>query len=227
MLSYYYPVLVFTVIIANSLTSFSLSAQDSDLLMTNSKPIDEERYDNIKGTPYLFEDWQKGSIMDKKGKVIENLTLNYNGQTNNLEVKQANRFIEVDPSSYQKVIVINKEGIETVLVVGEMLPIKGKFVRMVYEGKNRKIVQSFRSKIETKIFNNVGKNEKFESFYSKQQYYLIIDKAIPFKLKKKSFLPLLSEQAQLEQFLKKKKMKLNSEAQLIELMTYYENEVLK
>lgn len=222
-MSFHFPAVFFffTVILGLS-PNFSLFAQDGTLMMTNSKPIDENRYSEIKGNPYLFKDWQTGSIVDKDDKMIENVLLNYNGETENIEIRQGDKFIELEVSDYKKIIIPKENAAETILIKGAFSPFKDQFVRVVYANANRKVIQTFESQIITKVFNNVGKNEEFKSFYNKKQYYLISDKAQLFKLKKKSLLPLLTERSQLEQFLKKEKMKLNSEEQLLKLLAYYE-----
>lgn len=202
----------------------SLNAQESDVLMTNTKGIDEDRYKGIKGSPYIYDEWQTGKIISVDADVIESVPLNFNGETNGFEIKKGDRYIELDPQWYIRVIIDGKIPEEDVVFQKNFLPpLKNKFTRQVYKGKDITIVEDFTAKIETRTINNVGKNEVTKKFYSKTNYYLIKDrKPTLFRLRKKVLLPLLGHEKELEQFLKKEKIKLNKEKDLIRLLTFYE-----
>jgi len=102
-------------------------------------------------------------------------------------------------------------------------PLTNKFTRVVYKGKKLIVVEDFISKIETKVINNVGQKEEIKRFYSKRNYFLIKDKKPTLlKLKKKSLLSLLGYKSELERFMKKEKIRLSTEADLIKLFTFYE-----
>ena len=201
-----------------------ISAQETDVLMTNTRGIDEYRYEGIKGSPYIYSEWQTGKIISVDADVIEGVPLNFNGETNGFEIKKGNTYIELDPQWYIRVIIDGKTPEEAVVFQKNFLhPLKNKFTRQVYKGKKLTVVEDFISKIETKTINNVGKNDVIKKFYSKTKYYLIKDrKPILFRLKKKVLLPLLGHEKELEEFLKQEKIKLNNEKDLIRLLTFYE-----
>lgn len=218
-----YSFLLFLAVLCFSCWSNNLFAQEADVLMTNSKKIDEDRYKGVKGSPYLFDDWRKGKIISVDADVIDGLLLNFNGETNGFEIKKDDRFIELDPKWYIRVVVEGDEDEEIVFQRNFNPPLTNIFTRQIFKGKKITVVESFTSKIETKVINNVGKNEELKKFYSKTQYYLIRDKKpSSFKLKKKSLLSLLGHKAELEQFLKKEKVKLNNEDSLVKLLKFYE-----
>lgn len=202
----------------------SLVAQETDVLMTNTRGIDKDRYKGVKGTPYIYDEWQTGRIISVDADVIEGVPLNFNGMTNGFEIKKGNAYIELDPKWYIRVIVDGKTPEEDVVFQKNFLPpLKDKFTRQVFKGKDFTVVEDFRSKIETKVINNVGKNEILKKFYSKTNYYLIKDrKPTMFRLKKKVLFPLLGHEKELEKFIKKEKIKLNNEENLIRLLKFYE-----
>lgn len=202
----------------------SLLAQETDVLMTNSRSIDADRYKGVKGTPYIFKDWRKGKIISVDADAIEGVLLNFNGMTNGFEIKKGSSFIELDPQWYIRVLVKDPKSEEYITFQKNFLPpLTNKFTRVIYQGKNLSIVEDFISKIETKVINNVGKNEELKRFYSKKKYFLIKGrKPILLKVKKKSLLALLGHKSELERFMKKEKIKLSSEADLVKLFTFYE-----
>ncbi len=211
-------------VFCNQIIPSSLFAQETDVLMLNSKPIDEERYKEVKGTPYIFDDWKTGKLITTDAKVIEGLTLNFNGKSGGFEIRKDSRFIELNAKWYIRVEVADDKTEAPIIFQKNFVPpLKDKFTRLIYKGKKISVVEDFVAKIETKVFNNVGKNEELKRFYSKRSYYLIKDqKPTYLKLKKKNVLALLNHSKELESFLKKEKMKLNSEKDLIKLLEYYE-----
>lgn len=205
-------------------TNSVINAQETDILMTNSRSIEEGRYQGVRGSPYLFKNWQKGKIISVDADAIEGVLLNYNGMTNGFEVKKGNSFIELDPKWYIRVVIEGEESDEPIIFQRNFLPpLKDKFTRLVYKGKKLKIIEEILTKIDTKVIHNVGKDEELKKFYTKTKYYLIKDrKPIFFKLKKKNVLAILEHSSEIEAYLKKEKMKLNSEEELIKLITFYE-----
>lgn len=201
-------------------------AQATDVLMLNSQPIDEERYQGVRGSPYMFKEFRTGKLISVDADAIEGLALNFNGKTGGFEIRKDNRFIELNPKWYIRVVVEGEETDEPIIFQKNFLPpLKDKFTRMVYKGKKISIVEDYVAKIETKVINNVGKNEEMKRFYDKRNYYFIKDrKPVLFRLKKKNVLALLAHRKELETYLKKEKMKLNSEEDLVKLMRYYEEQ---
>lgn len=201
----------------------ALLAQETDVLMTNSRSVDKDRYEGVKGSPYVFDDWRKGKIISVDADIIVGVLLNFNGKTEGFEIKKGNNFIELDPKWYIRV-VIEGDSEEAIIFQKNFLPpLANKFTRVVYEGENLSIVENFISKIEIKVINNVGKKEELKRFYSKRNYFLIKGKKITLlKTKKKSLYALLGHKAELESFIKKEKLKLSSETDLIKLFTFYE-----
>ena len=49
--------------------------------------IDDKRYENFKGSPYMFDDFLNAKIFDNQGEQFENIQLNFNGFTQNFERK--------------------------------------------------------------------------------------------------------------------------------------------
>jgi len=218
--SYCYLLLSCFAILVNSV----LFAQGTDILMTNSRSIDKNRYEGVRGNPYLFDDWLKGKIISVDADAIEDVLLNFNGETEGFEIKKGDNFIELDPKWYIRVSVEDKATNEPIIFQKHFLPpLANKFTRVVYKGKNLNVVESFTAKIQVKVIHNVGKDQELKRFHGKRNYYLIKDKKITLiKSKKKSLFALLGHKSELEKFAKKEKLKLTSEADLIKLFTFYE-----
>jgi len=82
-----------------------LFSQETDVLMTNSRPIKKDRYKDVLGSPYIYDEWQTGKIISVNADVIEGVKINFNGETNGFEIKNNNSYIELDPKWYIRVII--------------------------------------------------------------------------------------------------------------------------
>jgi len=205
-----------------SLTSY---AQRNDLLLTNSQSVEKNLYEGIEGSPFYFDNWQKGEIFPKnESEAIEKVWLNYNGYTKNFEVKKDNRYITLDENWYKRVEITPKNQGKLIFETN-LLPKQTKqFVQLIYQGTNFYILQDFKvSLIKTEKVRNFG-NIKVQSFASKQMYYFVTNgKANYFKLKKKSILSILPQyKSEVEKYLKTNRIKFNEKTDLVKVMTYYE-----
>ncbi|MEM6321665.1 MAG: hypothetical protein AAF960_28660 [Bacteroidota bacterium] len=209
-------------------TSFFYTAQTfgqtENSEIPNSRPVEKERYQNVKGSPYFFKEWQRGTVISREAKIIEGVLLNYNGETHSLEVKTDEDLIELNPLHYIRFTVHNKQSDEAIIFQKNFFPpLANQFTRVVYKGKTLSVVEQFTVKIETKLPTTVGQDEEIRQFLRKRRYYLVKNKKpSAIKLKKKSVLAALGNPPQLEKYVKQEKLKLNTEAELIQVLKFYE-----
>lgn len=209
------------------LVSFSIAAQTS-VLSTNSQPIDEDRYDDIKGTPYLFKEPIKADLLTNKDEIIEDVYLNYNGYDHGVEVYKNGRVIFLDERKYPK-IIIRKHGLKG-NVDGDMVLVpapqksaaKGMYFQEIYSSPSITLYKKFRiAKKENKI-NTPGETVVQQRFSKYTDYYIKQDgELILVKDKLDDFIKLLGQKEELKTYAKKNKNKLKSDQDIKELMEYY------
>lgn len=213
---YFLPFLIGISILYTS----TLSAQTTDVLLTNSKKVDKKRYKDIKGSPYLLEEWYPGIIISREAERIEVAALNYNAYTNTFEVKQEERFIELDPTWYEQIILHSEGESPATFQKGIHPSLKGNFTQILYKGKGQLYKQS-ESKISKKTFHNVGKTIHVEQFVRRTTYHWVEgDAHKSFKLNKKSIVKSLGKNKGIDSYLKKNKLKLNKEEHLVKLFSF-------
>lgn len=212
------------------LTIFSIALFTSGILFaqpksifTNAKPIDENRYQDYKGSPYLFDDWVKADIYVGEEKAFEQLDLNFNGHTNEIEIRKDNQYIELDKKWYSKIEAITPEGL-VVFSQGVHTFFRNNFVEVLYDGEQISLVRKFRVAVTEKEINDVGKTIKIKRFEKRFEYYFIKgDELKNVKWKKKSILSYLGHKKEIEAFLKKNKLKLTSDNGIRQTLIYFES----
>lgn len=199
-------------------------AQRNDLILTNSKSIDNNPYEGVEGSPFYFDNWQKGKIYpESNSDPIEEVLLNFNGYTKSFEIKKGSRCIALDEQWYQKVEIEQKGNLLS-YQKGLLPKYNNQFTRAVFLGTTFQIVQEFHVSLTTREKQIYGKVNEVQSFYPHRNYYFVKNgQGNLLKLKKKSILAFFpTYKSRLERYAKKSKLKWNSEQDLVRLFTYYE-----
>jgi len=191
---------------------------------TNATTIDENRYAGFKGSAYLYDDWKVGNVYDTKGKAFERVEINFNGYSNEIEIKKGDKYINLDQKWYLKIEVEDKEGIR-IYHRGIHDFFKDKFVEVIHQGTSLMLVKKFRVGVTEKEINDVGKTIKIKRFERKEDYYFIKNgKLQNIKFKKKSIIKYLGHKKELERYIKDNKLKLNRLNDLKKVLTFYEEQ---
>lgn len=201
-------------------------------VVVGQQSIDENRYEGKEKDPYLFKEFAKAkAINTKKGESVEYL-INYNGYSNEFEFIHKGVQSEMDAAYYDVIEVANytpSEHYNEKYASASIKFVKGihaksprDFQIVIYEDENLVLYKKFNSKISTKEYNDPARGMvKLESFLPSFNYYVKIgdaSKSIGFNKKK-----LLStlDHAKVEAFMKKNKIKIKNEAELIKVVAYY------
>ncbi|RYY07899.1 MAG: hypothetical protein EOP43_01850 [Sphingobacteriaceae bacterium] len=183
-------------------------------------------YTDIKGSPYLSDDWAKGSVLLNNMQAYSNIEVKYNEYTDKLHfrgkndetlnfsdkvkeftityTKETNLITEHYRSGYN-----NIPGIET-----------DAYLQTLSEGKAQLLKKTLK-KIQTN--NEYGSISTNKSFVPSIRYYIINgEKASMIKKDKKSvFSALGNKQSELESYSKTNNIDFKKDADLINLITYY------
>lgn len=213
-------------LLALLLVSSASVAQNQIKMFTNAQSIDPKRYDEVKGDPMYFKNWQTGIIIDNKDSVYNNIKLNYNGFEEEFEVQQNGQsYIALDNKYYKKIIIDSEEGLDGKLIF-EKSPVskfKGKFLQLLHKGENISLYKYFEVRKGEVTVQDVGQTRTFENFQKLPAYYILKEgKLSVVRMKKKIFLAELGDRKALEGLMKKNKLSLNKDLDIQKLMKFYE-----
>lgn len=193
-----------------------------------------DNYEGIKGSPYLYPNWQKGDLYLYPGKIIKNVRLKYNCYKDELhyldtvsrdsftiEKKIVDHFVLENPDSKQQ-----NEFKKVVISLKEDVSRQEKFVEDIYHGKNLLF------KVRLKEYIKAGEKSanrvkvKDDEFVNNDLLFLKKKNGNIYKLKsgQKDILNLLNDQAPiLKKFIKGHKLNLKENDSLVKLLSYYES----
>ena len=199
--------------------------QSNVFLMTNSQEIDPNRYQDIKGSPYLFGNWARGDIIDLQGDLHTYILLNFNGYTGEVEVKLNDQFIELNEQDYKEIRVLSKENDPPMVFKSKVHEqFQGRFVQLIYQGSKINFIKDFNVVYSDEEIHNVGETLVVKRFAKQITYYLMADGKLQLtKLRKKKILELLGHKKELESVIKHNRLDIQTEEGLTQLLDYYES----
>ncbi|MGB0839059.1 MAG: hypothetical protein ACPGXL_02905 [Chitinophagales bacterium] len=213
--------------------------KNESLFMVNAQSINEERYEDIKGSPFYFETWQRGRVVENDSMSINDVLINFNAYEGTFEVKHGSRdvFIELDEKAYQRIEVAPNADEETAVdwnVEGKIIfqrklhpRFKKDYVRVIYDGQKVKLVEHHKTIVDENTIQSYGETKVFKRFAYRKFFYLVEGEiATMVKLKRKKFLPMLRNPKALDKHLKSTGNDLNNYEDYVKLMTFYETELL-
>ncbi|MEN8250388.1 MAG: hypothetical protein ABFS32_15750 [Bacteroidota bacterium] len=214
--------------------------RDSFSIYASSKGNDLmafEAYAGIKGTPFLVDTWSIGSIVLKNGDVFDNLRLKYDMNEDNVLVwdktdkkifpsRNITKSFNFTDSTGVSHFFINISEKEYKFEIG----IDFGFFELLYNGKTKLLAKRKKYLHHVEPKGGYSDNKSYDEFRSESpKYYWVDNKGKLFELKKgkKNILNLLKDDGSLEAYIKKEKIKLNKEQDIVQLIQHYDTEYLK
>lgn len=206
--------------------TFSLNGQVNGFLVNdNAVPLSENRYAKVEGSPYQFKDWLEGIIFEKD-KPLKHPRVNYNGETGKFEVKESDdKIIEINPLLYRKV-VIETDGKRSVYsnTWNNAEPI---YYREIFAGEKVAFLEKFETELETNDVASYGVSSTSTRFVQKTDTYLWMEgKLMEVKQNKKKIFDAIGS-SKLEKYARKQKLNPKKDDELIAILKYYEENLMK
>ena len=187
------------------------------------KPIMTAAYTDVAGTPFLFDNWLKGTAELEDGTVYKEIFLKYSSFKDELFFKNSK-----DEALLAFVLPVKsfllEVGTENHLFKNGFPEVdnfsKTTYYRVLFDGKITLLLKSYKTLMENKSYNSATTEKKFTD---NTIYYVFKDGAMKkFKPSKKDFLELLPTKAiEIETFMKKEKLDFKSNDDLVKIFEFY------
>jgi len=188
----------------------------------------DERYEGVKGTPFMFTGWNKGEVFLTEKKKVKFEQLNYNSFTNELVYK--------DPDNGQ-MMQINKYLVDFFIVYNPdsmlFVPIKQpksndiSFAQQFYNKKSSAYQFYGKEFLKANYEGGYSADRKADEYVDKPQIYIKIkgnDELIRLKGSKKAVAELFGDKsAEMSKFINKGKADFKSMEYVNRMMAYYDS----
>jgi hypothetical protein len=187
-------------------------------------PFLSMNYTDVKGHPYLFEDWTEGTVKQSNGKTYSAVPLKYNILTDEVffkDPKTGQLLAFVVPVIEFKINGTNTEGLlfRNGYKAFDNLSAKS-YYQVLFDGGTQLIKRVSKRINEEKPLNSASSIKSFEELTS----YFLARSGTPMRIrrdKKSILLALGNNSVALENFIKENQLNLKEENDLVRLITYY------
>lgn len=206
------------------LSLFSLVILCNDTLAQGSKTIyaiPALRYDDIDGSPFMFKNWMAAEVIASSGEIYTEAKVNFNGYTNQIEYYKEEEIKEMRPGSYLKVSFETESGKYTFM--RSLHPEFGtELVCILFDGQKVDLIK--RLTVSVQEYNTP--NKTINKFVQRTEYFMIVNGRVnQTNLKKKKVLAALkTDTSNLENYIEENDLGLKTEAEVIQLLNYYESD---
>lgn len=185
-----------------------------------------EKGNNIKGTPLLFDNWNYGTVWLVTGEKYDSMQVKYDLYSDRLIVLINDTEYEFNTGvssfritdSVTRKVLLYRNGFDPISSFSRQ-----SFYQVLYDGKT-KLLLKIRKKIVSDITSTPG--VKARSFEDEKNYFFVTSKGELKKIKKKNIdiLDMLDDKReQLKKMVSEQKLKLNKDEEIIQLLHYYDS----
>ena len=190
----------------------------------------DNRYEGVKGSPFYFDNWVKGSIILGNGQKTENLSLKFNAHENELLMNQSKtRAVYIPKEKINSFSLFNPETNQEVIF--QNLPHHKKadqthFYKLLFNGEVS-LYEDIIVVFEKADYQGGYSNDKtFDEFKRYSNYYYISEPDSEFhKLKMTSSgisKAFPNHSAEIKKFIKREDINLKNEKDLVKVFNYHQ-----
>lgn len=189
-----------------------------------TKTVLEKQYVDMKGSPYLNDDWSAGVVRMVSGTTFKDMSLKFDQVSGDLIFKNkegkilgfADRVNEFRLTDKDKVSHLFRSGYKAVDANSEKT-----FYEVLYDGGTVLLKDPKKNIVEHRSYNS---STTVKSIIETPAYYLQVNgQLVKIKKDKKSILSALGNPAQLDKYIQDNKLNLKEDADLAKLMLYYDS----
>ncbi|MBL7871872.1 MAG: hypothetical protein JNM78_09700 [Cyclobacteriaceae bacterium] len=213
------------------LPTLSVKGQISNIQGLDNVVIRTRKYEDVRGSAYLYPEWTSGTLTDKAGKHYPNLQLKYDAYLDRVELNQDGQVLEINASAYPKFTLNFVEpGTNKIIkhTFSTGYEIKGfsktSYFDLIRDGKIT-LLKKYKTSFVDENLSGYGTSDQKKSFQTKILYFVLLEdgSAKEIKLNKKSILETFPEQSSnIEGFIKERKIKVKTEQDLIDIIEFLE-----
>lgn len=202
-----------------------IQAQGEPMYNTNNEVLTEKRYSKVQGSPYFNKEWNKGNLYDIKDQVLPHASINYNGETGLIEIKEDEKTIQLNQNLYNRVEIM-VDGQKQVFV-NRVTPVDLSYYRAIYQSEIMQFLEKFESTLKEEEVATYGASSSRSKFVNKTKYYIFKDGKMSEATRNTKKLVAHLKSARLKGYVKKNKLNLKKDEDLVKALAYYESSLMK
>ncbi len=215
----------FLLLILLSAFSGSALSQQSEAayLLEASRPVSDDRYDDVRGTPYRYDEFLPGTIYDTALNAYELDSLNLNGFTSQFEYFVDGELRELANQNFLRAEIINPDGSTHVYGWNINFKFQNKYAELLFRGEYITGTMVYDVSNDEKVVQDVGKTVRLQRFNAKRHFYAMVDgELVALSSSSKRLADELGFKKDITTFIKDNQLKPGDHDDLIKILTYAE-----
>lgn len=202
------------------------NAQETISIFRNSSTVKNDRYQNIEGSPYLFQEFIGLDIVSRDGQLHQNLFGNFNGHKGTIEVLHngeiktlADKWITI--IKFYPNFNMNKG---LIMIKGGHPKHEDQFTILLHRGEHLSFIKEFKIGLSEVRNRDVDKKILKKTFLPTEIYYILKgDKIHKVTLNKRSILKHVKSSEDLDAFILEQQIDFNIEDDIVKFFVYSEH----
>ena len=206
----------------------AISNLQQQVLMNKKLESTISGYENVKGTPLLFEKFHTGNFYFNNKTCMTGKMVNYNCYTDDVLFFDGKNTYTVNSQDIDYFTITgNKEDI--ILLFKQVFLLSEKrriFMQILYQQESILFKRYRKEFLKADLDQPYGQNRQFDEYNDYYEYYIMQNGQEPVLLRqrKSSVAEIFNDKSDLmEDYIKKEKIDLKNEGDLIKLVEYYNN----
>lgn len=189
-----------------------------------AKTVLEKTYTDVKGSPYLFDNWSLGIVKMSSGSSYKDMSLKYDQVTGELifQDKSGKSLGFADPIAEFK--IIDKNNAFRIFRSGYKAADNNSdksFYEVLYDGGTTLLKDPKKNIVEHRSYNS---STAVKSVVETPAYYAVVNgQLIKFKKDKKAILAALPNSGKLDKYIEDNKLNVKDDKDLAKVMLYYDS----
>jgi hypothetical protein len=205
----------------------ALSKLQQQVWMDKKLAASDPNYSNVKGTPYIFKEFQNGNFYFSNKTLITDKLINYNCYTDEVTFSDENKVYKANSQDIDYFTIKRSENGAILLFKQVFLSSEKKriFMQVLYQGKSVLFKRYRKEFLKADVGTPYGSNRQTDEYNDYYEYYVSANGKEPVILKprKSAVVGIFSDKSEIiEEFIKKEKINLKDETDLIRLVEQYD-----
>jgi hypothetical protein len=193
----------------------------SDYPLEASRPVAEDRYGEVRGTPYRYASFRPGALFDVTVRRYEFDSLNFNAFTSQFEYLTDGEVRELAQRKFLRASITDDGGEEHIYGWSINPRFPDKYAELIYRGEFITVTLIYDVVSDEKVVEDVGKTLRLRRFTPKRLYYAFVDgELVVLHLKPRKLATDLGFRREIGQFIREHNLKPERWADLLRILSF-------
>ncbi len=196
-----------------------------------TRQLADNRYDDIKGSPYLYDEWKYASLFNRDSTLIKYVLLNYNGYEKQFEIKYGRITATFDDRLFDRITVYVEDTLSEKVewfVRGLHFDIAPQMVNVIYDGQVYKLIRDFKVRL-VKLTDDFPGTTLERYRFAKDYYYTLLyqDKLYMMRLTRNRFIKVTGKRELINKIIVENQLDITKEPDVVRLLELLEQSLNK